>query len=155
MKEKKIKEALPVETPAFMEQLDEVFLHKIRLAACVLLTRQEALSFTLLKKALLATDGNLGAQLRKLEEVGYVTMKKEFHDRKPVTWYSMTKKGKEALGLHLDGISAVLQQVNRRIPSEILTIKDKIVLAEPDDNEENKTSENHIKKRRVWRQGIH
>lgn len=146
MKEKKNKVAPSVETPVFMEQLDEVFLHKIRLAACVLLTRQDALSFTLLKKALLATDGNLGAQLRKLEEVGYVTMKKEFHDRKPVTWYTMTKKGKEALALHLDGITSVLQQVNGVIPDGILSIKDAVIPIKPAQKEESKPGKTASKK---------
>ncbi len=43
------------------------------------------------------TDGNLGANLRRLEEDGYLSAAKEFVDRKPVTWYSLTARGRIAL----------------------------------------------------------
>ncbi|MDX9752845.1 MAG: transcriptional regulator [bacterium] len=83
-------------------------MHKVRLAIALLLLNEETLTFALLKKALQASDGNLGAQLRKLEEVGYVTVKKVFQDRKPVTWYSLSAKGRKAMATHLVGLQYVL-----------------------------------------------
>ena len=56
----------------------------------VLLSTADALSFSRLKTLLNETDGNLGAQLRKLEDAGYVNVKKEFENRKPVSWYSLS-----------------------------------------------------------------
>lgn len=88
-------------------KLDPLLQHKVRLGACVLLSKEDALSFAKLKAALGATDGNLGAQLSKLEKEGYVTITKEFVDRKPVTWYALTDAGRKALDSHLD----ILQQV--------------------------------------------
>ncbi len=90
------------------DHLDPLLQHKLRLGACVLLSRNDALSFTNLKSSLGATDGNLGAQLTKLQDKGYLSMKKEFIDRKPVTWYSLTSTGHKALNVHLDALQAVL-----------------------------------------------
>ncbi len=80
----------------------------MRLGACVLLSRGDALSFSRLKELLGATDGNLGAQLRKLEEADYVAVRKEFRNRKPVTWYSLTRAGKRALGAQLKALEKVI-----------------------------------------------
>jgi DNA-binding MarR family transcriptional regulator len=92
-----------------LDQLDPVLQHRSRLGACVLLSTVDALNFSRLKTLLDETDGNLGAQLRKLEESQYVTVKKEFVDRKPVTWYSLTHTGRAALKRHLAGMEALIK----------------------------------------------
>ncbi len=91
-----------------LARLDPVLEHRIRLGASVLLSRVDALSFSRLKELLGATDGNLGAQMRKLEEANYVAVRKEFRDRKPVTWYSLTSAGKQALRSHLKAMEKVI-----------------------------------------------
>lgn len=91
-----------------LARLDPVLEHRMRLGACVLLSSVDALSFSRLKELLEATDGNLGAQMRKLEEVNYVAVRKEFRDRKPVTWYSLTSAGKQALRSHLEAMEKVI-----------------------------------------------
>ena len=53
--------------------------------------------------------GNLGAQLRRLEEAGYVAVDKEFVKRKPVSWYSLEPAGRSALGAHLVGMQAIIR----------------------------------------------
>ena len=92
-----------------LEQLDPVLQHRSRLGACVLLSTVDALNFSRLKTLLDETDGNLGAQLRKLEEAQYVTVKKEFVDRKPVSWYALTDTGRAALKRHLAGMEALIK----------------------------------------------
>src|SRR5437899_2355607 len=92
-----------------LEQLDPVLQHRSRLGACVLLSTVDALNFSRLKTLLAETDGNLGAQLRKLEDAQYVAVKKEFVDRKPVTWYSLTNTGRAALKRHLAGMEALIK----------------------------------------------
>ncbi|HWY88566.1 MAG TPA: transcriptional regulator [Gemmataceae bacterium] len=89
--------------------LDKLLEHRSRLGACVLLAGAGAISFTSLRELLGETDGNLGAHLRKLEEAGYVAARKEFQDRKPVTWYTLTAKGQQALKAHLDAMQAVIR----------------------------------------------
>lgn len=95
--------------PRGLEDLDALLQHRSRLGACVLLSGADALSFSRLKMLLDETDGNLGAQLRKLEEAGYVAVKKEFVDRKPVTWYSLTATGKRSLKSHLGAMDALVK----------------------------------------------
>ena len=43
------------------------------------------------------TDGNLGAHLRKLEDSGYVDLDKQFENRRPVSWYALSKGGRAVL----------------------------------------------------------
>jgi DNA-binding PadR family transcriptional regulator len=76
---------------------------------CVLLSGAEAMNFSRLKKLLNQSDGNLGAQLRKLEEAGYVTVRKEFVDRKPVSWYRLAAAGRDALQHHLAAMETVIK----------------------------------------------
>jgi DNA-binding PadR family transcriptional regulator len=78
----------------------------------VLLSGADALSFSRLKSLLNETDGNLGAQLRKLEETGYVTVRKEFVDRKPVSWYALAPAGKRALKAHLRAMESLIKAAN-------------------------------------------
>jgi DNA-binding PadR family transcriptional regulator len=81
--------------------LDRLLEHRVRLAICVLLSRADALSFARLKALLGETDGSLGANLGRLEAAGYLTVDKEFVDRKPVSWYSLTGNGRAALTGHV------------------------------------------------------
>ncbi len=88
----------------------------MRLAICVLLSRYDRLSFSRLKELTGETDGNLGANLRLLEEDGYVSVTKEFVDRKPVTWYVLTGKRRKALRSHLDAMARVIAQAGKQRP---------------------------------------
>jgi DNA-binding PadR family transcriptional regulator len=92
------------------EAADPVLEHRVRLAACVLLSRADEISFSRFKEVLQQTDGNLGAQLRKLEDAGYVGMRKAFLERKPVTWYQLTTQGRAALGRHLEQLRKLVAQ---------------------------------------------
>jgi DNA-binding PadR family transcriptional regulator len=95
-----------------LDALDRVLEHRVRLAICVLLTRYDRLSFSRLKELTDETDGNLGANLRKLEDEGFVAVTKEFVDRKPVSWYAITAKGRKVLRSHLHVLSRMIAQAN-------------------------------------------
>lgn len=88
--------------------LDPLLGHRARLGACVLLSSADALSFSRLKALLGETDGNLGAQLRKLEDANYLAVRKEFEHRRPVTWYALTPTGRRALRTHLAALEALI-----------------------------------------------
>ncbi len=96
-----------------IERLDRLLEHRLRLALAVLLTRYDRLSFSRLKELTDETDGNLGANLRKLEDEGYVAVTKEFADRRPVSWYSITPVGRRALRSHLDGLGRLIAQAGK------------------------------------------
>ena len=95
---------------AGLEELDRLLEHRLRLALAVLLVRYHELTFARLKKVTGETDGNLGANLRRLEDAGYLTVRKEFVDRKPVSWYAPTELGRTALRRHLGALARVVAQ---------------------------------------------
>jgi DNA-binding PadR family transcriptional regulator len=96
-----------------IERLDRLLEHRVRLAICVLLTRYDRLSFSAIKSLTEETDGNLGANLKKLEDEGYVSVAKEFVDRKPVSWYAISARGRKALRTHLDGLGKLIAQAGK------------------------------------------
>ncbi len=97
---------------AGLDGMDRILEHRTRLAICVLLNRNDCMNFSRLKELLEETDGSLGAHLLKLEREGYLSVRKEFRDRKPVTWYSLAKRGKEALDSHLGSLSRLIRQAS-------------------------------------------
>ena len=91
-----------------LDALDPAFEHRARLAIAVLLARHAEISFARFKQELDLTDGNLGAQLRRLEDHGYLVLRRDFVERKPVTWYALSKAGRRALDRHLAALRAVI-----------------------------------------------
>ena len=91
-----------------LDGLDPVLEHRVRLAIAVLLARHGEISFAAFKQQLQLTDGNLGAQLRRLEDEGYLALRRDFVERKPVTWYALTAAGRKALQKHLRALQAVI-----------------------------------------------
>lgn len=91
-----------------LPELDPVIHGKLRLAVLSLLTGVEEADFTWLRDKTGATDGNLGAQMLKLEEAGYVAMEKRFAGRKPQTVYRMTPVGRDALVAYVSALRTLL-----------------------------------------------
>lgn len=91
-----------------LTSLDPLLEHRIRLGTCVLLAKHGEVTFARLKEQLQATDGNLGAQLRKLEDQGYLLSRKDFVERKPTTWYQMTPAGRSALDGHMRALQTLI-----------------------------------------------
>ena len=90
-------------------ELDDLLQHRVRITVAVLLSRHDQLSFSRLKELLNETDGSLGAHLRRLEDAGYLAVRKEFQDRRPVTWYRLAPPGRRALALHLEGLGRLIK----------------------------------------------
>src|ERR1700722_6797169 len=91
-----------------LPELDPVIHGKLRLALLSLLAGVEEADFTWLRQKTGSTDGNLGAQMLKLEEAGYVEMEKKFAGRKPQTLYRMTPEGREALAKYVAALKKLL-----------------------------------------------
>ncbi len=90
------------------QQLDEIIHSRIRLAAMAVLVGVESADFTFLREKVGATDGNLSVHLRKLEEARYVTVDKRFVDRKPVSSYKLTAKGRKAFELYVERLESLI-----------------------------------------------
>jgi DNA-binding PadR family transcriptional regulator len=91
-----------------LPELNPVIHGKLRLALLSLLSGIEEAEFTWLRSKTGSTDGNLGAQLLKLEEAGYVAVDKQFVQRKPQTIYRMTDAGRIALTEYVQALKQLL-----------------------------------------------
>ena len=91
-----------------LPELNPVIHGRLRLALLSLLSGVEQAEFTWLRAKTQATDGNLGAQLFKLEEAGYVAVKKKFVLRKPQTVYRITESGRQALSEYVRSLKQLL-----------------------------------------------
>ncbi|KUO78195.1 MAG: MarR family transcriptional regulator [Desulfosporosinus sp. BRH_c37] len=76
-----------------INSIPESFQSKIRIAIISTLITGDK-SFNEIKEITKATDGNLSVHLSKLEEMGYLTVTKEFIGKKPRTTYSLTETGR-------------------------------------------------------------
>ena len=94
-----------------MAKIDNIIHQPVRLqimSSLVSLEKNEQVNFTYLRKLLNLTDGNLGAHLTKLEEAGYVKIKKTFVARKPCTFINITGKGRDAFEEHINALREIL-----------------------------------------------
>jgi len=92
--------------------LDPIIHQPVRLrimAALTALPADAQVEFVALRDLLDVTDGNLGAHLRKLEEAGYIIVEKKFVARKPHTFISATRKGREAFDRHVKSLQEILK----------------------------------------------
>jgi DNA-binding PadR family transcriptional regulator len=91
-----------------LPELDPVVHGRLRLALLSLLSAVEEAEFIWLRAKTQATDGNLGAQLLKLEQAGYVAVEKKFVLRKPQTVYRITERGRQALTNYVRALRKLL-----------------------------------------------
>ena len=91
--------------------LDPIIHVRVRLGIVSALAVEESLTFNELKERLDTSDGNLSVHARRLEEAGYVEIRKSFEGRIPRTDYRLTKKGRQALERYLDHMEALIERV--------------------------------------------
>lgn len=69
----------------------------------------EEADFLFLSRRIGLTKGNLSAHMRKLEEGGYIDVRKGFMGRRPHTVLAITEKGREAFKNYISDIKNALQ----------------------------------------------
>ena len=89
--------------------IDDVIHGRVRLAVMAFLSGAGTADFTLLRRKVGVTDGNLSVHIRKLEEAGYVDVEKKFSGRRPLTLCHLTKKGREAWIAYIARMQALLR----------------------------------------------
>jgi DNA-binding transcriptional ArsR family regulator len=77
--------------------IDEMLQSRARLAIVAFLAGADEAEFVAVRDATNTTDGNASVHLRKLEDAGYVTVRKRFVNRKPQSMYALTERGRRAL----------------------------------------------------------
>lgn len=92
-----------------IDRIDRIIHEPARLKIMTHLFIVESGDFVYLMRATGLTRGNLSSHMTKLEEAGYLDVKKEFVERKPVTLLSLTKKGRSALLAYRQTMAQVLE----------------------------------------------
>jgi len=88
--------------------LDPIIHSRVRLAIFSILISSKEADFTFLRDSIGTTDGNLSTHLSKLEEAGYVQIKKAFAGKKPLTTVAITEAGKTAFSSYLNALEQIL-----------------------------------------------
>ena len=94
-------------------ELDPIIHSRIRLAIMILLLNNESASFTYLKKEIDVSDGNLSSHLSKLESADYISIRKHFMHKKPLTAISLTDKGREALEVYTSNLEGYFNFIEK------------------------------------------
>ena len=91
-------------------QLDRLIHEKGRLAIMSMLAATPELSFTEMRDTLSMTDGNLTTHIRALQEEGYVSVAKSYHNNRPLTTCSLTPTGRKAFAEYIDLLEKIVRQ---------------------------------------------
>jgi DNA-binding MarR family transcriptional regulator len=94
-----------------IEDIDRTIHAPTRLKILAYLSIVDHADFTFLMNQTGLTRGNLSANLRKLEEVGYVSVAKEFVDRIPRTIIRLTGDGRDAIQTYRENMQQVLDEL--------------------------------------------
>ncbi|MBT3273123.1 MAG: ArsR family transcriptional regulator [Spirochaetales bacterium] len=68
-------------------------------------------AFMEIQKNLDLTRGNLSIQAKKLEEAGYISIKKEFKNNKSLTTIKLSPLGTKALNTYLKDVESLLKNL--------------------------------------------
>lgn len=90
--------------------MDELLLSKVRLGIVAELLNFDWVAFSELARSLEVSNGNLGAHVGKLLDAGYVEEEKSFVNRRPLTRYRLTKRGRDAFSAHVIQLQSLLRE---------------------------------------------
>jgi DNA-binding MarR family transcriptional regulator len=88
--------------------LDETIHVRARLGIMSFLTGAGKADFNTLKGRLEITDGNLSLHLKKLEEAGYVAIRRTLEGKRTRTVVTLTDEGREAFDAYLQSIAKLI-----------------------------------------------
>jgi DNA-binding MarR family transcriptional regulator len=93
--------------------LDRIIHEPARLMIMTHLYVVEEADFVFLIRQTGLTWGNLSSHLSKLEEAGYVIIKKEFIDKKPHTILKLTDKGRSAFKIYSQSMKNFMDKISK------------------------------------------
>lgn len=97
------------DNPFDHNDIDDVIHGRLRLGVIAYLSAASPAIFGELRDKVGATDGNLSAHLKKLEEAGYVTQEKRFVGKKPQTRVFLTDRGRKAWIVWIQRMEAIMK----------------------------------------------
>lgn len=84
--------------------LDPILHSQLRLSIVSILISLKETDFNYIKETTQATSGNISIQIKKLQDAGYIQVKKSFKNNYPNTTVSITDKGIEAFETYVDNL---------------------------------------------------
>lgn len=96
-----------------INSIPDIFQSKLRIAIIACLMTGEK-TFREVKEITGATDGNLSVQISKMEESGYIEVRKDFFNNRPRTRYNLTTKGKNAFTDYVNTLDNILKQYGNK-----------------------------------------
>jgi DNA-binding MarR family transcriptional regulator len=94
-----------------LADIDQVIHASARLMVLTYLYVVESADYVFLIRLTGLTWGNLSTHLTKLEEAGYIAIKKEFKGKKPHSTVSLTKQGRAAFREYKKSLQQVLDDL--------------------------------------------
>jgi DNA-binding transcriptional ArsR family regulator len=94
-----------------IENLDPVVHAPARLMILAYLAGVVSADFTFLLSQTGLTRGNLSTHISRLDEAGYVDVRKEFIDRVPRTLYTLTEEGRKAIQTYRENMGRVIDDL--------------------------------------------
>jgi len=88
--------------------LNDVVHQKHRLGILTIAAESKRVEFGYLKDALELTGGNLSRHLTVLVDAGMLAMEKGYDGRRPKTWVSITRDGRQALADEIAALRALV-----------------------------------------------
>jgi len=92
-------------------ELDKIIHSRVRLGIMAALTSGDEVDFKFLKEKLGLSDGNLSANMTKLEETGFIKVRKFFVEKKPKTVYKITDTGRKAFKRYVENIEKIIKEL--------------------------------------------
>lgn len=90
------------------KELDPLLHSQLRLSIVSLLVGLKEAEFSFVREKTGATAGNLSVQVSKLDEAGYIKVKKEFKNNYPCTALSITQKGVNAFEQYVNNLKGYI-----------------------------------------------
>jgi len=84
------------------KDLDPLIHSQLRLAIISMLVASEKVEFSHIKEETKAAAGNISIQIKKLQNAGYIKVKKTFKNNYPKTMLSITDKGMTAFEAYVN-----------------------------------------------------
>lgn len=93
-------------------RLDDAVHQRTRLGILAVLCEGGRADFAYLRETLELTDGNLSRNIRRLEDAGYVRVDKVIEGRRPRTWLSATRAGRQALDTEVAALREIIARLD-------------------------------------------
>jgi DNA-binding MarR family transcriptional regulator len=90
-------------------RLDDVMYQPVRFSIAAALAAAAELEFSTVRDVVEISDSLLSQHAARLEEAGYLNVRKGHVGKRPRTWLSLTAEGRAAFADHVDALRAIVE----------------------------------------------